>query len=431
MARRVRRSVGIALAAALVLVGVSAAAPGDLDPSFDEDGIVTTSVAPGGGEDVASAVATYPGGKLVAAGACRCDQTPPYFRFALVRYEEDGSLDATFGEAGIVTTSIGRSSDTAAALLVHPDGRLVVAGKAATRHLGADFALARYHPDGTLDTTFAGDGTRMTDIGFYDQVRALVLQPDGKLVAAGGTETRSSSKGWFTLARYDEDGSLDTSFGGDGIVKTPMRGGGGAEALVLQEDGKLVATGLRGQPQAFVLVRYHPDGSLDTSFGSGGIVSTPVGNVRSSAQALVLQPDGRLVAAGMAMDNSVNTIFALARYHPDGSLDTTFGGDGMVTTSIGVNASARDLVLQTDGRLVAAGPSREHQRTDDFTLVRYESDGSLDTTFGGDGIVRTSIGSGTDIAHALALDENGRLVSAGYADDPSIPYDFALARYSG
>lgn len=428
---RHRRAVTSIVGAALVLVGVSAAAPGDLDPSFGGDGIVTTSIADGEGNDTATALATYPGGKLVAAGFCECDDAGDEM-FALVRYDQDGSLDTSFGDDGRVTTSISRFRESAGAVLVYPDGRLVAAGRGWNRAGGTDFALVRYRPDGSLDPTFGGDGTVTTSISYWDFADALVLQADGKLVAAGGSRKRSSHrKGSFTLARYNADGSLDTSFGGDGIVTTPMSGGSAA-ALVQQDDGKLVAAGRRWAPQSFALARYNADGSLDTSFGGDGIVTTTPGVGLSDAFALVLQEDGRLVAAGWAHDISSRANFALVRYNADGSLDSSFDGDGKVMTRIGRSgANAAGLVLQPDSRLVAGGKSVGESWSFDFTLARYEPDGSLDTTFGVGGIVTTPIGTGFETVEALVLDDKGKLVAAGYASGPPMPYDFALARYRG
>ena len=339
-----------------------------------------------------------------------------------------GQLDASFGGTGMVTTAFDTSSAAAAALVLQPDGKLVAAG---CRYFGSPtvFALARYKPDGSLDTSFNGTGKVTTAFGTSgDSVHALVLQPDGKLVAAGVSHTGSQNV--FALARYNPDGSLDTSFNGTGKVTTAFRTGDDeAAALVLQPDGKLVAAGYSaaGSSSVFALARYKPDGSLDTSFNGTGKVTTAIGTSADLAQALVLQPDGKLVAAGFSGTGSQDVV-ALARYTPDGSLDTSFNGTGKVTTDFGTtDGGARALVLQPDGKLVAAGWSYTGSRNE-FALVRYKPDGSLDTGFNGTGKLTTDFlaDSGAD---GLVLQQDGRLVAAGNVSGSQ--GWFALARYLG
>jgi len=207
---------------------------------------------------------------------------------------------------------------------------------------------------------------------------ALVLQPDGKLVAAGSSDAGGTGSDDFILARYLPGGSLDPTFGVGGKVTTDFGGRDLAFTLVLQPDGKLVAAG--GSPfrgfSSFSLTRYLPDGSLDRTFGTEGKVITEFGGEEVSAIALVLQPDGKLVAAGIEGSNVTGTFdFALARYLPNGSLDPTFGVGGKVTTDFGTGERAGALILQPDGKLVAAGFSefQAPNNTRDFALARYES----------------------------------------------------------
>ena len=393
------------------------AAPGDLDPSFDADGKVLTDFRPRSrSHETASAVVVQPDGKVAAAGRPG---------FLLARYHPDGSLDRSFGRGGRVETGFGVSSVNALAL--QPDAKLVAAGRAgAGDGTSSDFALVRYDPNGRLDTSFDGGGRVLTTFGAFASANALVVQPDGKLVAAGRAGASDGSSGDFALARYHVDGSLDTSFDGDGLVLTGFGGSASVNALVLQSDGKLVVAGeLRasdGSREDFALARYHLDGSLDTSFDGNGRMLTTFGAF-ASANALVVQPDGKLVAAGRAgASNGSSGDFALARYHPDGSLDASFDGDGLVLTDIATLESASALVLQTDGKLVALGTSVGH-----FALVRYRPDGSLDTDFGANGRVVTTFGA-SEFANALALQPDGRLVAAGGSNTAG-DRDFALARY--
>jgi uncharacterized delta-60 repeat protein len=412
----------LALAVAFLLaIGSAQATPGQLDASFGGTGRVTTAF--GTSIAAASALVRQPDGRLVAAGYSY-PGSPSVF--ALARYNPDGSLDTSFNGTGKVTTTIGTSGDFAHALVLQPDGKLVAAGESATGSQYG-FALARYNPGGSLDTSFNGTGKVTTAFGAADSAHALVLQPDGKLVAAGSS--LAGSQFVFALARYNPNGSLDTSFNGTGKVTTAFgTSQDEVDALVLQPDGKLVAAGFSkvGSQNVFALARYNANGSLDTSFNGSGKVTTAFGTSSDSAHALVLQPDGKLVAAGYSNTGSQN-VFALARYNPDGSLDTTFNGTGKVTTPVGPgDDGAQALVLQPDGKLVAAGWSNASSRIV-FALARYNPNGSLDTSFNGTGELTTDFFADGG-ALALVLQPDGRLVAAGGVGSQG---GFALARYLG
>ncbi|HEU5064712.1 MAG TPA: PASTA domain-containing protein [Gaiellaceae bacterium] len=408
---------------AVLLIPAAQAAPGALDPSFGTGGKVTTALGPTDAE--AYGLALQPDGKLVAAGYASNGSNND---FALARYSPNGSLDTSFGSGGKVTTSFGPSShDGANALVRQPDGKLVAAGYTSDGS-GYDFALARYNADGSLDTSFGSGGKVTTPIGSgHDLAFALVLQPDGKLVAAGDSSNGSDRD--FALARYSPNGSLDTSFGSGGKVTTWIGSGNdSAYALAVQPDGKLVAGGsnLQGSQSVVALARFNTNGSLDSGFGTGGKVATAFGGY-AWATALALQPDGKLVVGGAGSTGSQQG-FALARYNQNGSLDTTFGSAGKVTTAIGSNDGAKAVALQPDGKLVAAGYARAGS-ADVFALARYGANGSLDTTFGSAGKATAAIGSDDD-ASALALQPDGKLVVAGGTWNGS-KEQFALVRYLG
>lgn len=412
------------------------AAPGDLDLTFGGgDGLVDTDFS--GGGDSVRALAIQPDGKLVAAGTSNVTAF-----VSLARYTSSGVLDTTFGGGdGTVHSSPILGQGQADALAIQPDGKLVVAGSIP---FNGGFTLARYTPVGTLDTAFGGgDGVVQTAFAVAPgSVQgfgyAVVLQPDGKIVLAGQDGDDQN----FALARYTSDGTPDTTFGGgDGTVETDFTGlEDEAYALVLQRDGKLVAAGLsyvQGGPETdgtqfahFGLARYTTAGELDTSFGGGdGKVQTRLGP-GVGATGLVLQPNGRLVASGGVSDG----MFHLARYTPAGALDSSFGGgDGKVSTTVGASAEASDLVLQPDGKLVMAGTARAEITGDnmDFTLVRFTPAGLVDTTFGGgDGHAEADFDGGDDGAWAVALQPDGKLVAAGAAAFGR-DFNFGLARFQG
>jgi uncharacterized delta-60 repeat protein len=342
-----------------------------------------------------------------------------------------GDLDTTFDGDGTVVTVLGPSIANLTAAKLQPDGKIVVAGQ-----YEGDFALARYGAGGSLDTSFAGDGTVTTPVGSGgDQAWALMLQPDGKIVAAGLSSNGTDND--FAVVRYGSDGTPDAGFGGgDGIVTTPV--GTGADegyAVALQPDGKIVVAGLssNGTNNDFAVVRYDDDGTPDTSFGGGdGIVTTPVGTGADDAYAVALQPDGKIVVAGLS-SNGTNNDFAVVRYDDEGTPDNSFGGggDGIVTTPLGTGTDeGYAVVLQPDGKIVVAGVS-SNGSDNDFALARYDDDGTPDADFGGgDGIVTTPLG-GDDVVLSVALQSNGMIVVGGYKDSVAFPGNahFALARY--
>ncbi|MGW5457378.1 calcium-binding protein [Streptomyces sp. NPDC003996] len=407
------------LALVLALPGTAAAAPGDLDPTFGGNGTVLTDI---GGDDSANDVAVQPDGKIVSVGAS-ADNSVPESDFALTRHNPDGTLDTSFGGDGRVTTPINNMIppeqlqwSEAHAVALQSDGKIVVAGGSWREYENCCwFVVARYNPDGTPDTSFGGgDGRVFTDFGTPEEAEDVAVQPDGKIVAAG------YDGGDAAVARYNPDGSLDTSFGGgDGMVTTNPAGpslqeGGDARALVLQPDGKIVVAGEVGQTRFdFALIRYNADGSLDTGFGSNGIQRTDFGGY-DSAEALAVQSDGKIVAAGAGGGG-----FALARYNTNGTLDTSFDGDGLVVTPGG---GAEDVKLQSDGRIVVAGGG-----AGGFKVLRYNTNGGLDTGFGTGGQATTGFG-GSDVAHGVALQSDGKIVAVGQGGPNN---DFALARYQG
>jgi uncharacterized delta-60 repeat protein len=404
---------------------ISYSQPGSLDLTFDGDGKVTTAI--GAGLDDARSVTVQSDGKILVAGY---SNNGTKFDFALVRYNTNGLLDMTFGGGdGIVTTSIGAVDDAAFEVVVQNDGKIVIGGYSYTG-TDFDFALVRYNIDGSLDMTFGGgDGIVTTDIGASDNGRSLVLQSDGKIILAGYTGNGVDDD--FAIARYNTDGSLDMmNFGGgDGIVITPIGPGiDNIRGVALQTDGKIVVAGFssNGADEDFALARYNMDGSLDVvNFGGGdGIVTTPVGTSHDAGNAVALQSDGKIVIAGRSIIGTVNQ-FAVVRYNTDGSLDMLNfgGGDGIVTTTIGtIDDNARAVALQSDGKIVAAGFSSNG--TDrDFALARYNTDGTLDATFDGDGKVITDFSATEDIGLSLKL-SGLRIYVAGYSNN-----DFAVAAY--
>lgn len=371
---------------------------GDLDQTFGSDGIVITNVGTG---EYAHGATVQADGRFVVIGDL---DGPNYSRnFAVLRYEVNGNLDDTFGVGGIANTDIGKkNSDTSHSAVIQADGKIVAAGSSFSKNSpGADldFAIVRYNLDGSLDESFGVGGIVSTNMGSdWDDARSVTVQQDGKLLVAG-----SSGHYNFAVARYSADGQLDTAFGLGGKVVTKV-GFGLAETVVVQSDGKILVAGYADVSRPyryltltdtnFVIVRYNSDGSLDGSFGSGGIVTTLRGTVQgldpmykstSTAHSMVVQPDGKILLAGESAAYAIGegAEFTVMRYNANGSLDTTFGVNGIVTTDVGTGSSAGYSVrLQQDGKILVAGQAYDSVTGRDFALARYNVDGSLDSTFG-------------------------------------------------
>jgi uncharacterized delta-60 repeat protein len=415
----------------LLVLPSAALGAGELDPTFDGDGKVETSFGePDVFFNVARAVAIQADGKIVAAGTGTA--------FALARYNPDGSLDPTFDGDGKVETAF----NDAYGVAIQADGKIVAAGVSES-FVGPDtdlnFALARYNPDGSLDPTFDGDGKVVT--GFeepgrrpvFDVAKGVAIEADGKIVVAGESGDPGGDPRFnFALARYNPDGSLDPAFDGDGRVLTDFGGlDDRAHGVAIQADGKIVAAGSSPDADftfgfvAFALARYNADGSLDSTFDGDGRVLTAFGEF-DEARGVAIQADGKIVAAGKSHASVGPPFspadFALARYNPDGSLDPAFDGDGKALTDFSNDDEAHGLAIQADGKIVAAGVSAGPGFSNpDFALTRHNPDGSLDAAFDGDGRVLTDFGGG---ASGIAIQSDGKIVAAG-----SSFRDFALARY--
>lgn len=430
-----------ALAVALTaLTGIAQAAPGGLDPTFGIGGRVTTDFNLS--TDIANAVAVQPDGKIVVGGFTYTNNDFSGEDFALARYNTDGSLDTSFGTNGRVTTDFPGLAAEIGAIVVQPDGKILVAGAAFPlfAFLG-NFELARYNPDGSLDAGFGDGGIVTTVFPHGSAASALALQPDGKIIAAGtdfvNFSSEASSDTDFAIARYEPDGTPDFSFGSGGQVTTDFeRLNDDAFAVLLRTDGRIIAVGSsRGRlsDYDFAVARYLPNGQLDAAFGTGGKTSTDFTGGFDRAGSAVLQPDGRIVAAGFAITpNGGHENFAAVRYLANGTLDTSFSGDGKVQVSFGSCCqAASEVLLQTDGKLVLVGFPNSESSDSDFTLARLNGNGSLDTTFDGDGRVRTSFGDLNGGANGAALQADGRIVAVGFQAYFPTPkgVQFALARY--
>ena len=392
---------------------------GGLDPSFGTAGKVNREIGSRQPQYI-SALVIQPDGKIVAAGDHSGD-------FAIARYNPDGSLDLTFGVGGRAVTDFGSGSDQAAGVVLQPDGKIVVGGT--TGSSDTMFAVARYGPDGTLDPAFSGDGKATTNFTTdFDSARSVALQSDGKVVLAGSAYNSARNPD-FALARYNPDGGLDTSFAVGGLLTTDFGGWDTATGVVIQRDGKVLAAGGTGTNESmFALARYTADGRLDPNFGVGGRRTTDFGTGQDYAAAVVVQPDDHVVLVGAASAPGGNQVFALAKYTPSGTLDIAFGTGGRTTTAFSPSADARAVAVQPDGKLVVAGAVAKRSVWD-LGVARYNVDGTLDHGFGTDGIVTTDFVTGSDLAVGVAVQADQKIVVVGTADNIADGGGFAVARY--
>jgi uncharacterized delta-60 repeat protein/CSLREA domain-containing protein len=376
------------------------------------------------GMQFGNAIAQQPDGRYVVAGWSDAAGTRD---FIVARFNADGSVDTSFGGGtGYVVTAVGAAGDEAQDVRVMADGRIVVVGYS-TISSSLDISLARYLADGSLDTSFGGGtGKVLTGLASRDAGHQVVVQADGRILVAG------ESSGDFLLARFTAAGALDATFGTGGVVTTVFAGSSDlARAMEIQPDGRILLAGQAssGTSLDLAVVRYNANGTLDTTFNGTGTVLVDVGTgSNDQGYDLALQADGRILVTGFT-NAAGTTDLVLVRLTTSGALDTSFNGTGRVITAIGSGSDfGLEVQVQTDGRIVVAGYAS--MSSNDFSIVRYNSNGTLDSTFGTGGRVTTDFGSfADDRAESFLIQADGRLVVVG-ASSLAGTYDLAIARYN-
>jgi uncharacterized delta-60 repeat protein len=377
--------------------------PGDLDTSFSGDGKKTISF---GGLDTANVVLVQPNGRIVVAGSTRKVSTAPS-RFCVARLRSNGTLDTAFGSGGKRVISFGGDSlgESVFGAALQPDGKIVLAG-------GSDLraAVARLNPNGSLDTTFSGDGKKTFNWapGDFSRTQAVLVLPNGKLVVAGFSGPEG---GDIQAARLKANGALDTAFGTGGKARVDFGDTEFGFAAARQADGRIVVAG-RSLGSGAVVARLRANGTLDPDFDGDGRLMLPGGG---EARAVLVQPDSKIVVTGNPGLSEVTTV---TRLNPNGSPDTTFDGDGTATIDFGASGA----VLQPDGKIVVVGSAQAG-----VAVARLNANGSPDATFGAAGKATFDFGAATS-GNAVALQPNGRIVVAGRRAGAD---NFAVARLLG
>jgi uncharacterized delta-60 repeat protein len=407
-------------------------AAGDLDALFGSSGVTLQDLR--ARDDFAFATAIQPDGKILVAGKASTG-TSTGNDFAVVRFNPNGTLDTTFGTGGIVVTDVGSTSDVANAIAIQSSGKIVLVGESRVGTAQPDFAMVRYNADGSLDTSFGVGGRVLTDFsGGNDSGRSVALTSDGRIVVAGSATVGSVKR--FALARYSADGVLDSTFNGTGKTTTLFTSGSAvANAVVVLADGSVVAAGtamnLSTGASDLAAVRYIGSGAVDASFGSSGWLTVDLGGDGDVAYAVALQSDGQLVIAGSNLDNSTGASdFCLVRISPSGAVDTTFGAGGSVVTDFyGEYDQPTSMTLAADGKIVVAGLATLSGVTG-IGVARYSSDGVADAGFGAGGTVMHSVGL-MDAASGVAVDGAGNIIVGGYSMSDAGKFDFVVAKLVG
>ncbi|MFO0999027.1 MAG: delta-60 repeat domain-containing protein [Planctomycetaceae bacterium] len=397
---------------------------GDVGPdeSFGQGGFVTTST--GEGNESFEDVAVQSDGRIVAVGTIDTSQGS---ELCMIRYNTDGSLDTTFGSDGKVKTQIGTTRTRGEAIALQPDGKIVVGGDAFNgSHY--EWALVRYLPDGELDETFGESGKITTTTGTGDHSVAVVcIQPDGRVILTGEYFVGENSD--IAVVRYNTDGSMDSSFGTNG--KAEFSVGPGSDRVqgtrVLQ-DGKIVLSGWTG---AFagqvdpILVRLNSDGTLDSTFDDDGKVHVSFGMTMAVYQGdFVVLPSGKILTCGVNYIAADGNQFCALRYNPNGSLDTSFDADGLLISSVG---HAGNSVVEQPGGMFCLGGNVRRGDDSDFAVARYHENGELDDRFGTNGVFTFSDHTREDVSRRMVQQKDGRFVIIGSSHNGA-DFDFALAR---
>lgn len=411
---------------------------GSYDTSFGTGGFVTTDID-SDSDDTATGAVLQPDGKIVVTGLFNGADKD----FAVIRYNSNGTLDASFATGGIYKLDIGTLTvDEASSVALQADGKIVVAGHT-TPATDSDFVIIRLTTAGNLDPAFGGSGIVITDLGSAvdDVSTSLVIQPDGKIIQAGYADTGGNKNA--ASIRYNSNGILDVSYGAGGKVVTNLGAGIAmyTRQIVLQADGKIDFTAFTnaGSSWDFAVLRYDAAGVLDNSFGTGGKVYTNFNAGRGSydvPKALTLQADGKIIVVG-STDTGGNTDFGIARYNTNGTLDNSFGTAGLVNTDLRGNSddTQSSMLVQTDGKIILIGVTNT-QGNYDFALARYNTDGTLDSSFGTAGLVMTELNFGgsqsADNPYAAVLQPDGKIVVTGYTINGAVfgPADIAVVRYN-
>jgi uncharacterized delta-60 repeat protein len=384
--------------------------PGELDKTFGSSGKVNVGIV--GYYDIAKQVALQNDGKIVVVGYGK-ESLASFKGISMARYLSNGELDLDFGDYGIVVAKVSDREGEAHSIAIQKDGKIVVTGYSISSSTNnEEITLARFNVSGNIDNTFGKRGVVITSISSQKDIgECVAVQSDGKVVVVGTTDHKPTTD--IVLVRYDENGSIDYNFGIGGIVITDIKSSMDiGKSLVIQSDGKMIVSGFTYIINKFfmTLLRYDSYGVLDPTFGNSGIVITEI-NGRRGKMDLALQSDGKIILVGPSEVESSHH-FTVLRFNDDGSLDKSFGNNGVTKTIIGNYSEAESVALDYNGNIVVAGTTE--LGNEQFVVAMYDKNGMLVSDFGLDGIVKTSfIKNSVDRAHSVVIDSDGNIIVAG------------------
>ncbi len=400
------RSIAIIIYLCLAL---TAKAQKFLDPGFGDGGIVITQLNPNNNNIAFNSIITTSDGKILTAGNGA-------YSFALIKYNSSGLVDSSFGNNGRIIHSITNSvalGGSAQAIVEQADGKIVVAGYADMGSMGNDdIAVVRLNADGTLDNSFGNAGEAIFEIYYRDKCWGIALQNDGKIVLCGDTKYGGES----LIMRLNSDGSLDTTFNKTGIFTTHYGNySESLEAILVRPDGKILAGGHTqiNSDLGFLLLQLLPNGTLDSNFGTNGAVIT---SGLGFGNDIALQHDGKIVMVG-------REIFSdgyIVRYLPDGRIDSGFATNGIINIKHPLgNLGLETAAIDANGKIYAAGfvydgPSSNSD--EDMFIIRLDSTGKKDPFFGGSNGIVTSVSPNTERTYSMCLQPNGKILTAGSVD---------------
>lgn len=392
---------------AVVAQGQSSGVP---DSTFADNGVLQTHVD---GWDMLTATAIQADGKIVAAGYTEYQNLSS---FLVMRFFQDGSPDTDFGTNGVIRATLSEYTNEANALAIQPDGKILIGGLTRPdEDNNEDFALLRFMPDGKPDSSFSQDGMATLNIGFDDNILSISVLPDGKILTSGVARTNKMK---FALAQFLPNGALDTGFGTNNGYSLTALGVSYdvCASMAVQPDGKILlagATVINGWPD-IGLLRFNSDGILDPDFGSFGIVTTPFSTTADIGLKVVLQPDGKIIVAGTSNNVQKKSELALFRYLSNGDLDTEFNGTGKLRSKIGdIYSTAETVLVRPDGKILAAGCAQSASTGLDFAMKQFNPNGSVDNSFGTNGVVTTDLNEGPDGISDIHFLDNGKILVTG------------------
>ncbi|NWF90888.1 MAG: T9SS type A sorting domain-containing protein [Ignavibacteriaceae bacterium] len=400
---------------------------GVLDPIFGVNGIVNIGFGVFGSYDIGTCMDIQSDGKIVVAGYSED-------KIALARLNTDGTLDNTFGSGGKIITYVYSGGSIPADIQIQNDGKIIVVGYTYDNNGDSYFVVLRYNSDGTIDNTFSDDGKFIGDFGgSHNTAHSLAIQIDGKILVAGeASSTAIVSTVQMAVLRLNTNGTLDNNFGTSGKVLINFSNSSSSISSIAIKtvnlfNQKIILAGNvdpTSGSRDFALVQLTLSGTLDNSFGAGGIVTTAISSDHDAITGLKIQSDGKILVVGSTDFFKI----ALARYNEDGSLDNTFSGDGKVVTTLSENVRISDVVIQSNNKIIVIGNYFIGYQSD-ILLVRYSSSGALDYSFGTNGYLTTSISDTTDDGVSAKFQSDGKLVVAGYSFDGFGYGDFVVLRY--